>query len=1582
MAVLKNHCSKGQPVAPPMARDESSAVVRPEPGLVERVLITVTAQSKPRSPQGGLSQLAAGSQASLRPEQAGASAEIEVTVHIGNQLYAVRTYRSLPRNLRPAQSEFFRGFNTETRRDAKSKSGRDAKSKSRRDAKSKSRSLLESNMLALGKALGAMCLPDGSGAALTSLIDGRGIGTVVEVMIEAEGAGLLGLPFEALRLPDGRLLATQPAVVMLRRPRGIIPGDGVPLAGPLKILVAVGAPDEGNSTGPPLDQERELQNILDAVDLAALHENAQVRILEVGHPAQIGSALESDAYHVLHLSCHGQPGQIELEDEDGKVVATTASQLLDPVKEAGRPLPLVFLNACHGGAVNQQTASFAEALLRGGVPAVVAMQTSVTDFYAIQLAAAFYHHLSKREIALPSRALAQARRDLERARLQRIERGAAPLEQTQPEYATATLFVAGEERPLADFAVDKVPLRVQPVYDAPGPIPQLRIDDLVGRRVELRNTLRMLRNPQRQYAGVVLTGIGGVGKSAIAGRVMQRLEEDGWMTAGHVGRFDLAQIATALATALIDRGCEKSRRAEMLARSDLADQLRWSLILKTLAEDRVLLVLDNFEQNLISGGGAFLDPDTARRLGEIAANARRGRLLITSRYPVPDTEGLGGIFSRVSVGPLSPAQTRKLSRRLPSLRGVGLPESSKVLRTIGGHPRMLEFLDALVRGGQGRLSHVTKKLHDLAKLQERDTPERGAGAFAGPHQDRTAQAVDDSPSEAGASPVPAHKTNDTSASPASAIEEQIPAALLLGARDVFLKELLDLARKRGIDQFLLQLAVSNLPVTPAGLARMISEDAGDAVDAKAASDAIVRLEDLSLAHRFADGSAWVHRWTADGLAQVDLASYKSRCIRAGRYREWRVENESHEIADAVEGVRNYLAGEAFDSAAEAAQSCIEGLHSLNQSLALASLASEVLETLPESHPKFAMLADEEAQAHLNLGDSDAAFRRYASLIERHEQRAAADPACPAYQHDLSVSYNHLGDMYRILGEGQLARDNYRKAVSIAERLTAAEPDHSGYQRHLSVSYNRIGDVYRELGHGELARDNYQKALSIVEGLAAAEPDHAGYRHDLSVSYVKIGDWHRARGQGELARDYYFKDLAAALRLAEDEPDRADYRRSLSVSYERLGDLYSALGQGELARDYLQKSIIIREQLAADEPDRVDYQRDLSASYDDMGELYTALGQGELAYDSFQKSLSIAERLAADEPDRADYQRDLFVSYDNLGNLYSSLGQSEPAADNFRKALSIAERLAAAEPDRGDYQRDLSVSHDNLGDFYSMLGQDDLARDSFKKSLTILERLAAAEPDHAGYQRDLSVSHIKMGDLYRALGRVDLAGDNYRKALSIAERLTSAEPARADYQRDLSVCYNKMGYLHSACGDCDLALDCYVKDLAVSEQLARAEPDRTDYQRDLAVVHTEIGGLYRALGKSALARDNLQKALEITERLAGAEPDNADYQRDLSVIYNKMGGLDRMLGQGALARDSFQKALAVIERLAATEPGRADYQRDLIASYVAISEIGDQDRADHLRKALDIAVGLQESGRMRPADEQMIAEIRKRIDAGT
>ena len=427
-----------------------------------------------------------------------------------------------------------------------------------------------------------------------------------------------------------------------------------------------------------------------------------------------------------------------------------------------------------------------------------------------------------------------------------------------------------------------------------------------------------------------------------------------------------------------------------------------------------------------------------------------------------------------------------------------------MLRLVGGHPRLMEFVDALLHGGQGRLRHVTAKLQMLM---------RGEPASAAPGPGGLAPALD--------------------------------AAQLLAARDVFLDELLALARAQGAEAALLQLAVCNLPVSADGLARMLADDPAQPGDMAGAHAALTRLEDLSLLHRQADGTAQVHRWTAQSLAAADAAAHRDRCSRAGRYHGWRADNESHDLADAVEALRNHLEGENFNEAVGIAEACFQALTRSRQAVGIAALAAELLEQLPASHPGFASVADTEARAHLALSQTQRAFGRYQALLQAQQHRAQAEPDRADYQRDLSVSFNKMGDLYRDLGQGELAREAFSNALAISQRLPQAEPDRADYQRDLFVSFERMGDLHLNADQPDLAAQEFGKSRDIWQRLWEAEPTRADLQRGLVIPLLRLGNLPQPAADAHLTRAWQLlSDLAASGRLNPSDQGLVDPVRNL------------------------------------------------------------------------------------------------------------------------------------------------------------------------------------------------------------------------------------------------------------------------------------------------------------------------------------------------------------------------------------------------------------------------------------------------------
>ena len=106
--------------------------------------------------------------------------------------------------------------------------------------------------------------------------------------------------------------------------------------------------------------------------------------------AQIRQALEQDVFHVLHLSAHGSATAVELEDEDGNPVPVTAQDLMQALRQAGRPVPLIVLSSCSGGSASH---AMAAGLVERGADRVIAMLAPVTDGYATVLARRLYQEL-------------------------------------------------------------------------------------------------------------------------------------------------------------------------------------------------------------------------------------------------------------------------------------------------------------------------------------------------------------------------------------------------------------------------------------------------------------------------------------------------------------------------------------------------------------------------------------------------------------------------------------------------------------------------------------------------------------------------------------------------------------------------------------------------------------------------------------------------------------------------------------------------------------------------------------------------------------------------------------------------------------------------------------------------------------------------------------------------------------------------------------------------------------------------------------------------------------------------------------
>ena len=309
------------------------------------------------------------------------------------------------------------------------------------------------------------------------------------------------------------------------------------------------------------------------------------------------------------------------EDEDGAPVPVEAEQLSALLRE--HRIPMMVLNACqsatHAEEAEDVFASVATALLGAGVRSVVAMAYSLFVSGGRVFLPAFYRRLF--ETGNPSEAVRAGRQQMFQDKRRLSARGPYPLE----DWLVPVLYQL--EAPVLPFAQ-----RAAAPEAAPGPaLPEEARDSenpygFIGRDGAILALERALR---RRPAGILIHGLGGVGKTTLARGLLH------WLAATSglgewVFWFTFQDIRTS--EYVINRLVEGLFGTEAMT-APTAQKLE--AVIKRLKAHRALIVWDNFESvsgipGVIEG---HLSPEDRAHLAALLKGLRGGqsKILITSR---------------------------------------------------------------------------------------------------------------------------------------------------------------------------------------------------------------------------------------------------------------------------------------------------------------------------------------------------------------------------------------------------------------------------------------------------------------------------------------------------------------------------------------------------------------------------------------------------------------------------------------------------------------------------------------------------------------------------------------------------------------------------------------------------------------------------------------------------------------------------------------------------------------------------------------------------------------------------------------
>jgi tetratricopeptide (TPR) repeat protein len=445
---------------------------------------------------------------------------------------------------------------------------------------------------------------------------------------------------------------------------------------------------------PVLDFEAEERMILDATR----RHPVELVVEESGSLVGLQERIESFSpghFDVFHLTGHadvknGRPCFV-MENELGFKREQTAEEIARAF--SGNWPKLVFLSGCKTGqAVDQGSLpSLCEALVVAGAPAVLGWALPVGDFAASVAAATLYEQLAIGKRA--DEAVARARQKLLEERspywhLLRLYTNATPL----TEHMTPLQTPGRERLSVREAAAE--------FLDAGSKVEVCPRALFVGRRRPIQRCLRVLKSFQGQpdYAeGILLHGMGGLGKSSLAARLCERMPDRRRLV--WAGRVDEIEFLKVLGDKL-----DNLEAIQILNTPGLTLKQRLRLVLQgPLAKSPALLVLDDFEHNLdlTVSSGAILKPEAVNILEALLTavrdSASESRVIVASRYTFP-LPGPACLYPE-GLESMRGADLEKTFALLPALQQIARTDKSLRDRAIilaAGNPRLLKRLDKVL----------------------------------------------------------------------------------------------------------------------------------------------------------------------------------------------------------------------------------------------------------------------------------------------------------------------------------------------------------------------------------------------------------------------------------------------------------------------------------------------------------------------------------------------------------------------------------------------------------------------------------------------------------------------------------------------------------------------------------------------------------------------------------------------------------------------------------------------------------------------------------------------------------------------
>ncbi|MGE0642341.1 MAG: TIR domain-containing protein [Nitrospira sp.] len=550
------------------------------------------------------------------------------------------------------------------------------------------------------------------------------VGSRAVLTVRSEEDALLALPWELL-YRDGHFLVRDGMLDVVRSTTGAVQFE-TQLAPPKEaftLVTNVSAPE-----GSGLSYEAESYRITHA-----LTEQCPETPTELGTLEDLVATVARERPCGIHFSGHGTPGALVFENDEGFEDRVEIDRLVTELRQRGDGAlpPFFYLACCHGNTPPQPakgqggSASSAAQLHRAGVTEVVGYYGPIADELSTRAEEALYGAIAAGD---PTRlAIGKARAALLRTfadeesvyRPDLARDPGASVNVAHPfAWAQLVLYRRGPEHPLSTPASREKLRR----HEASLSRTYRNLLDrtfletgFIGRRRELHQLRRRRKRGDRV---VVLQGLGGLGKTTLAGQLLPMLADEGhtvtlWCRRTE-GEQDQAEALVGqllvYARARFDSGFEQV--VSHVDREAGEDSVRrfatfLQVILAQEKDTPLVVYLDNLE-SLLQGPDhvSVTDAPDSEAFGEWRSDVLRDlwRMLVHLSGAVGNLYVVASCRYRnddlaVGLQPVTPLADGDLFRLMawfPALRRLSAGTRVRLAGRLAGHPRGVEFMEDLV----------------------------------------------------------------------------------------------------------------------------------------------------------------------------------------------------------------------------------------------------------------------------------------------------------------------------------------------------------------------------------------------------------------------------------------------------------------------------------------------------------------------------------------------------------------------------------------------------------------------------------------------------------------------------------------------------------------------------------------------------------------------------------------------------------------------------------------------------------------------------------------------------------------------